>query len=124
MTPKGEIILDSLTFARNLVNVLEDNKAEDIVLLDLRPDTIIADFFVLGNGNSDRHLRALTEHVREAAKDDFGKRPFSVQGTPESGWMLLDFSDVVVHLFIEEKREYYDLDGLWSEMSNILVSIQ
>jgi ribosome-associated protein len=67
------------------VDVVEDKKAEDIVLLDLRPDAIIADFFVICNGSSDRQLKALSEYVREAVKEKYAKLPFSVEGTNMCG---------------------------------------
>jgi ribosome-associated protein len=105
------------------VDAVEDKKAEDIVLLDLRPDAIIADFFVICNGLSDRQLRALTDNVREVIKERYGKLPFSVEGTPESGWMLMDYGDVVLHAFVEAKRRYYDLEGLWRS-AHILLRIQ
>jgi len=107
------------------VNVLEDKKASDIVLLDLRPDAIVADFFVVCNGTSDRQLKALIDYVRVGVKEQYGDLlPFSTEGTAESGWVLMDYSSVVVHLFLEEKREYYDLEGLWEAESNVLLSIQ
>jgi ribosome-associated protein len=84
----------------------------------------MADFFVLCNGNSDRQLKALAEHIRAATKEEFGIIPHSVEGTAQSGWILLDYSSVVVHLFLEIKREYYDLEGLWREEGNVLLSIQ
>lgn len=118
-----EVLLDSLDVARHIVNVVEDKKAENIVLLDLRPDVVIADFFVICNGNSDRQLRALSDYVREAMKEEYDRLPFSTEGTPDSGWVLMDYGDVVVHLFMEEKRRYYDLEGLWRG-ANVLVSIQ
>ena len=104
------------------MDIVEDKKAENIVLLDLRPDTIIADFFLLCNGNSDRQLKALVEYVRQGVRETYAKLPFSIEGQAESGWVLLDYGDVVVHLFLEEKRRYYDLEGLWQE-ANVLVSI-
>lgn len=110
--------------ARSIVEAVEDKKATDILLLDLRPDAIVADFFVLCTGNSDRQLRALSDAVREAIKERYSRLPYSTEGVSESGWMLLDYSAVVVHLFLEEKRQYYDLEGLWSAEANILLSIQ
>lgn len=115
--------LDSLEIARHIVDVVEDKKAEDIVLLDLRPDAIIADFFVICTGNSDRQLKALADNVRESVKENYGKLPFSVEGAAESGWVLMDYGDVVVHIFQEDKRLYYDLEGLWRS-AHVLVSIQ
>ena len=115
--------LESIDLARHIVDVLEDKKAENIVLLDLRPDVIIADFFVICTGNSDRQLKALVDHVREAMKEHYSQLPVAVEGTAESGWVLMDYSNIVVHLFQEQTRDYYNLEGLWSE-ANVLVSIQ
>ncbi|XWX05496.1 ribosome silencing factor [Aggregatilineales bacterium SYSU G02658] len=119
----GDIALEPLELARLIVDTLEDKKAEDIVLLDLRPDTHLADFFVICTGNSDRQIRALVDYVRQTCKD-VGKLPFNVEGTPESGWMLMDYSNVVVHIFNAEQRDYYDLQGLWSKSAQVLLSIQ
>ncbi len=89
----------------------------------MRPDTHLADFFVICTGNSDRQIRALVDYVRQTCKD-VGKLPFNVEGTPESGWMLMDYSNVVVHIFNAEQRDYYDLQGLWSKSAQVLLSIQ
>jgi len=107
-----------------VVDIVEDKKAEDITLLDLRPDVIIADFFVLANGNSERHLRAIAEDIRQEIKEKFQKIPFSIDGEASSGWIVLDYGDIVVHLFAEDQREYYDLQRLWGEQANVLLSIQ
>ena len=104
--------------------MVEDRKAEDIVLLDLRPDTVIADFFVIATGTSDRQLRALTDYVREDVKEKLSLLPYAIEGKPESGWVLLDYGTVVVHLFSEDQREYYDIEGLWSKVASVLLSIQ
>ena len=66
----------------------------------------------------------MAENVREAVKERFGKLPLSMEGTPESGWILIDYADVVVHLFLEEERDYYALEQLWMQEGNVLVSIQ
>ena len=115
--------LESIELARFIVDSVEDKKAENIVLLDLRPDAIIADYFIICTGNSDRQLRALADNVREQVKERFSKLPASIEGTPESGWMLMDYGDVVVHLFQEEKRRYYDLEGMWRS-AHVLLQIQ
>lgn len=120
----GRYFLDALDLARRIVDLVEDKKAEDITLLDLRPDAIMADFLVIANGGSDRQLNALSDHVRETIKDEHRKIPFSIDGTPQSGWVLLDYGDVIVHLFMEQERDYYDLEGLWQEKSQVLLSIQ
>ena len=115
--------LESIELARFIVDSVEDKKAENIVLLDLRPDAIIADYFVICTGNSDRQLRALADGVREQVKEKYAKLPASIEGTPESGWMLMDYGDTVVHLFQEDKRRYYDLEGMWRS-AHVLLQIQ
>lgn len=124
MNHAWRLILEGLDLARYVVDIVEDRKAEDIVLLDLRPDTVIADFFVIANGTSERQLRALADYVREDVKENTREIPFSMEGTPESGWILMDYGSVVVHLFSGDQREYYDIEGLWSQVANVLLSIQ
>jgi ribosome-associated protein len=116
--------LDSLEFARNIVDLIEDKKGEHITLLDLRPDAVLADFMVIANGNSDRQLNALMNHIRETVKEQTGKIPYGVDGTARSEWILMDYGDIVVHLFTEETREYYDIEELWHGKAQVLLSIQ
>jgi ribosome-associated protein len=116
-------MLDSLDLAHDIVDAVESKKAENIVLLDLRPDAIIADFFVICTGNSDRQIKALADGVREAIKDKYNRLPTSVEGEAQSGWVLMDYGDVIVHIFGEDEREFYDLEGFWKQ-ANVLLSIQ
>lgn len=116
--------MDSLALARHVVDIVEDRKAEDILLLDLRPDNIIADFFVICTGNNDRHLRALSQTVRQDVKDTYGEIPFTNEGTAENGWVVMDYGDVVVHMFEAEKREFYALEELWDAASKVMLRIQ
>lgn len=108
--------------ARHVVDVLEENRATHITLLDLRPDTVIADFFVICTATSERQVRALVDYVRRAVRDDRQQWPLSIEGTHESGWQLLDYGAVVVHVFLEDVRRYYDLEGLWRE-ATVMVNI-
>ena len=93
---------------------------EDIVLLDLGDISLFTDFFVICNGTSERQVRALAEGVREATKQEFGVFPHHVEGEPFSGWVLLDYVDVVVHILSPELRAFYDLEGLWNEAKVLL----
>lgn len=95
------------------MDALEDKKAEDIVLLDIREVTDFTDYFVICSGTSDRQLKALVDSTEETAKAKFSVNPRSVEGRAESGWVLVDFGDVVVHAFTEELREFYGLEELW-----------
>jgi len=116
-------MLDKLELAHDIVDAVEAKKAENIVLLDLRPDAIIADYFVICTGNSDRQIKALADGVREAIKEKYSRLPASVEGEASSGWVLMDYGDVLVHIFGEEERVFYDLEGFWKQ-ANVLLSIQ
>ncbi len=119
----GGIFLDPLDLAHDIVDAVESKKAENIVLLDLRPDAIIADFFVICTGNSDRQVKALADAVRETIKEKHSRLPTNIEGEGKSGWVLMDYGDVIVHIFGEEQREFFDLEGFWKQ-ANVLVSIQ
>ena len=119
-----KIYLDSLELAHHIVDVIEDRKAEDILLLDLRPDNIIADFFIICSGNNERHLSAIADIVRQDTKDHFKKIPFTNEGTAQNGWVVMDYGDVVVHLFSPDKRDYYALEDLWDAASKVMLKIQ
>jgi ribosome-associated protein len=113
MQREGEA-LEPNELAHAIVNAAADKKATDIVMLDLRKVALIADYFVLCDGQSSRQLRAISNAIAESLKE-LGERPLRIEGTPESGWMLLDFGAVVAHVFSPELRAYYDLESLWKE---------
>lgn len=83
-------------------------------MLDLRPVALISDYFVLCDGQSTRQLRAIADAVVESLKE-LGERPLRVEGTSESGWILLDYGAVIAHIFSPELRAYYALEALWKE---------
>jgi len=119
----GERILETIEIARLIVDLIADRKGENIVLLDLRKVSIITDFFVIASANSDRQLNAIAEHVRDELKHNQQTAPLRVEGRGESGWILMDYGDVIVHLFSPSARAYYDLEGLWRE-GNVLLRMQ
>jgi ribosome-associated protein len=92
--------------------VLSDKLATDIVLLDAREVCSFADYFVICSGESTRQLRALSDAVTEALEAE-GRRPLHSEGTPDSGWILLDYGEVIVHIFAPFERDYYQLDKFW-----------
>lgn len=91
---------------------LEDDKAVDIQILDIPPDNAIADCLIFASGNSSRHVNALSEHLVEKFKTH-NIRPVSVDGLEKCDWVLLDFTDIIIHLFKPEIRQFYDLEKLW-----------
>jgi len=103
--------------------VITDKKGEDVLLLDLRGLSILTDYFVICSGTSERQLGALLDAIRETTKKSLGIRPLHVEGEPDSGWILMDYGSVVVHLFAPELRAFYDLEGLWRE-GRVVVRIQ
>lgn len=89
-----------------------DKKACDLVVLDVHEHTSIADYFVVCSGRSDRQVQSIAQGIEENAAEE-GFKPFAAEGTQRGHWALIDFSDVIVHVFYEPVREFYDLDGLW-----------
>lgn len=102
-----------MELAKRVVELAEDRQAQDIVLLDIRPISIVADYFVICSGTSERHLTALTREISETVKRESRVAPLRTSGEAHSGWVLLDYSDVVVHIFAPTEREYYQLEELW-----------
>jgi len=96
-----------------VVEVAGDKQASDIVLLDVREVCSFASYFVMCSGDSERQIKTIYDDVEQALKKD-GVLPRHREGTLDSGWLLFDFGDVIVHIFSPAEREYYRLDELWS----------
>ena len=96
-----------------------DKQAGDIVLLDTRKVCSFADYFVICTGESERQIRAIYEDVEQDLKKD-GVLPVHREGTIDSGWLLLDYGDVIIHIFSTSEREFYQLDRLWSQADLVL----
>ncbi len=92
-----------------------DKKARDIVVLDLREALGYTDLFVIATGNTDRQVKAIHDGILEGMKKDHNTNPRRVEGLPEARWILMDYLDVVVHIFTPDAREYYRLEQLWGE---------
>jgi len=106
---------DSETLARTIAAAALDKKAGDLVVLDMRGLSSFTDFFLIASANSEPQLKAITGGIRERVRDDLAKKPLSEDGFPVSQWVVLDYGDVIVHLFRDEKRRYYALEDLWSD---------
>ena len=111
---------EPIDLARRIVDVISDVKGEDIVIIDLRDVTPIADYFVICTAGSDRQLRAILNHISDELREEGFPKPWRTEGDPENGWVLLDYADVVVHAFLEKEREYYNLEGLWDNAKTVL----
>jgi ribosome-associated protein len=97
-----------------------DRKALDLVVLDVQGLSGVTDYFLVCSGRSTTHLKSITDAIREELKED-GVRPLHTEGTTESGWILLDYGDVLMHVFLEDTRAYYALERLWGDAPSISV---
>ena len=89
-------------------------------MLDLRKVSLLADFFVICSGNSERQITAIQDDIVEQLRNEEHRRPIRQEGRPTSGWVLLDYGDVVVHIFAPDEREYYRLEDLWSAAPQVV----
>jgi len=103
----------SLERAKIAAQVATDNRGEDVVILDMRSQTPLFDYFVIASGTSRRQLHAMSEEIDSALKKGEGDERLGIAGYKESKWILLDYGDLVIHLFEEETRKYYALEELW-----------
>lgn len=108
--------------ANSIIEVLEDNKAENIVLLDLEKISNITSLFVICTGSSDRMIEALADEVIDKIRENH-KIKTKPMGESSSGWVIVDYGSVIVHCFTRDTREFYDLEDLWKD-GKVLVRIQ
>jgi ribosome-associated protein len=100
------------------MKIIKERKAIDPVLFEVGKLTSIADFFLIASGHSSRQVQAISRHVSERMREE-GFKPYGVEGVQEGHWVLMDYGDVVIHLFYQPVREIYDLEGLWIEAPRI-----
>ena len=91
-----------------------DKKAKDITVIDVGDLLAITDHFLICSGGNDRQVRTIADEVERKLREE-GRRPLRTEGTPEHGWILLDYGDFLVHVFTDEMRSYYDLERLWKD---------
>jgi ribosome-associated protein len=112
----------SLKLAEAAARAAADNRGQDIVLLDVSQQTSIFDFFLIVTGTSRRQLHAISEEIDRVLEQQFQEPRLSISGYEESRWIVLDYGGLVVHLFDEPTREYYDLEGLWADAQRVDLS--
>ena len=105
--------LDARERALLLCGFALEKKAQDLTVLEVGELTTIAEYFIICSGRSDRHVQSIAEGIKEDGRPH-GLRPISSEGAARGQWVLMDFSDVLVHIFYEPVRRFYDLDGLWA----------
>jgi ribosome-associated protein len=114
-----EVALDSTLLADRLLDLLSDRQAEELARIDIRRAASFADYFVIASVGSVRQMNALIETLEKEMRAA-GVPLEAQEGLPDSGWVLLDFGSVIVHLFSHEQRAYYDLEGLWSRSAPLV----
>ena len=98
-----------------IINTLDLNKAQDIVTIDLKDKSSMADYMIIASGTYSRHIQALSEQVLEKLKDN-GVKDSKIEGKDSSEWKLVDGIDLIIHIFHPEKRKFYELEKMWSEL--------
>jgi ribosome-associated protein len=107
--------MTSAELAELIGQAATDKKARDVVTIDLRGKTTLADYFVICEGDTDRQVRAIIDNIKEECKER-GVRPISVTGLDDGGWACADMDAVIVHVFLPGERTFYDLESLWEAM--------
>ena len=109
---------EAISDARVAGDAIADKKGEDVLILDLSQLLVVTDVFVIASGASTRHVKALASDAEDALRE-VGRKPIRREGTDHGEWVLLDYGDLVLHLFDAETREYYDLERLWADAPRI-----
>lgn len=113
-----ELTAQSLRIAEEIKAVLESKNGQDLELLAIEDKTTLADFFILVTGTSTTHIKTLADEVIVQLRERFGLSPHHVEGADGRRWILLDYGDVVTHIFHPEERDYYSLERLWAATGN------
>ncbi len=108
-----------LELAQTIAAILDDRQAQSIRVLDVRGRTSLSDYVIVASASATPHLKALQGHLGKQLREGSGTRCHRQSGDPDSAWIVMDFFDVVVHLFLPEAREYYDIEGLWEDVPDI-----
>ncbi|MBQ7990078.1 MAG: ribosome silencing factor [Oscillospiraceae bacterium] len=115
--------MDTINIVETIVKALDAKRAEDINVLHVTDLTILADYFVIADGTSVTQTKALADEVEyQVSVNCEGRKPNSVQGEPNGGWVILDYGDIVVHVFYKEQRDFYNLDKLWADGESVDIS--
>ena len=110
--------METLEKARLCVKIVKERKAIDPVLFEVGRLSSIADYFLIASGNSSRQVQAIARHLARRMREE-GFRAYGIEGESEGHWVLMDYGDVVIHIFYEPVRAFYDLEGLWVEAERL-----
>jgi ribosome-associated protein len=111
---------EALSMARRIVDLASNKPTNETVLPDIHDAPLIADYFVICTVASERQATAILKDLSEKVLEDFGRKPMHSEGKPDSGWVLLDYGDVIVHVFSPTQRTFYNLEQLWAAATPIV----
>lgn len=112
----------SLKLVETIVDSIEDIKGEDITVLDLNDiQNSVCEYFIICNGNSNTQVAAIASNIEKKVRNQIKERPLHVEGTDNAQWILLDYANVVVHVFQKQVREYYNLESMWGDAKTVSV---
>ncbi len=101
---------------KEIVNLIIEKKGNNVLSIKFTPEiSNICDYFIITDTNSSRHAKAIFEYIIEKIKEKYNIKPYYTQGADNAEWIIIDYIDIVVHIFIKEKRDFYDLEGLWAD---------
>jgi ribosome-associated protein len=110
--------MESLEKALLCMKIIKERKAVDPVLFEVGKMTDLSDFFIVAGGHSNRQVQAISQHVSRRMREE-GFRPSGIEGEQEGHWVLMDYGDVIIHIFYQPVREFYDLEGFWLEAPRV-----
>ena len=113
---------ENTIYARLAAEAAEDKKARNIVILDIRGLSMMADFFVICSANSRTQVKAVAEYVRDVLEEK-GLKCKGIEGRDEAKWVLIDFGDVIVHVFMDDERAFFNIERLWGDAPRLTVSV-
>lgn len=114
--------MTSLEKAQEMVKILDKKKGRDIQLLEIRNLSTLGDYFILASGNSNTQVKALSDDVDDEMNKQFKVNPLRIEGQQAAQWILMDYGDVMVHIFQDEARSFYDLERLWRDAPQVDIS--
>ena len=114
--------MTSLETAKLIASILDKKKGEEIVVCNVGALSTLGDYFVIASGGSLPHVRAMADEVEEKLSKDYGIEPARIEGYQTSAWILMDYGDVLVHLFQEDSRKFYSLERLWADAPRVDLS--
>jgi ribosome-associated protein len=111
--------MKTLEKARLCLEIIREKKAIDPILMEVGALTSFTDYFLVASGNSSRQVQAISQHMARRLREE-GFKPVGIEGEQEGHWVLMDYGDVVIHIFYQPVREFYDLEGLWTEAPRVV----